>query len=65
MKNIITNKKGLFKISIGEKILFINKCENEKSIINAKKLINKLKNETNIDKLIYGSVIEDKFTDLY
>lgn len=65
LKNIITNKKGLFKISIGEKILFINKCENEKSIINAKKLINKLKNETNIDKLIYGSVIEDKFTDLY
>ena len=65
LKNIITNKNGLFKISIGEKTLFINKCEDEKSIISAKKLINKLKNETNIDKLIYGSVIEDKFTDLY
>ena len=47
------------------KNLFINKCEDEKSIISAKKLINKLKNETNIDKLIYGSVLEDKFTDLY
>lgn len=65
LKNIITNKNGLFKISIGEKTLFINKCEDEKSIISAKKLINKLKNETNIDKLIYGSVLEDKFTDLY
>ena len=65
IKNIITNKNGLFKISIGEKTLFINKCEDEKSIISAKKLINKLKNETNIDKLIYGSVLEDKFTDLY
>ena len=62
-KNIALNKNGLFKISKGERILFINKAENIDDKINATLLISKIKNEdySFIDRFVYGSIIENKF----
>lgn len=63
LKNIVLNKKGLFKLSKGEKILFINKCENIDNNRNATLLIDKIKSEDSsyIDKFIYGSIIKNEF----
>lgn len=63
LKNIILNKKGLFKSFEGEKILFINKTENIKDKKNAVLLINKVKDEnlSYINKFIYGSITKNEF----
>lgn len=59
LKNMILNKDGLFKDSIGKKILFINKVENESYEDLAKKLINLIKEETNDIDIYYGSIIKE------
>ena len=63
LKNIVLNKNGLFKVSKGERVLFINKAENIDDKINATLLISKIKNEdySFIDRFVYGSIIENKF----
>lgn len=63
LKNIILNKKGLFKYSKGDKTLFINKVEDEKNKKNAIKLIEKIKNENSsyIDDFVYGSIFNNEF----
>lgn len=63
--SLIFHKYGLFKNSAGEKILFINKVENEDQWITAEKLINRIlmENKANfiIDKIIVGSLLEKKY----
>ena len=66
LKNIVLNQNGLFKLSKGKKILFINKSEGIKNKINANLLIKKIKDENSsyIDKFVYGSIINNKFLTL-
>lgn len=59
LKNIVLNRNGLFKNSIGEKILFINKVDNEKREELAYKLIRMIKKEDENIKIIYGSLIKN------
>ncbi|RDC50893.1 putative selenium-dependent hydroxylase accessory protein YqeC, partial [Acinetobacter sp. RIT592] len=59
LKNIVLNKNGLFKNSIGEKILFINKVDNEKREELVDKLISMIKKEDESIKIIYGSLIKN------
>lgn len=59
LKNIVLNKNGLFKNSIGEKILFLNKVDNEKREKLADKLISMIKKEDESIKIIYGSLIKN------
>ncbi|WP_270505826.1 selenium cofactor biosynthesis protein YqeC [Paraclostridium sordellii] len=61
LKNIILNKNGLFKNSVGEKILFINKVENSYKEELTNKLIKMIKKEDNNMKVIYGSLIKDYY----
>ena len=61
LKNIILNKNGLFKNSVGEKILFINKVENSYKEELTDKLIKMIKKEDNNMKFIYGSLIKDYY----
>ena len=63
LKNIVLNKNGLFKISKGERILFINKAESIDDMINSTLLISKIKNEdySFIDRFVYGSIIRNEF----
>lgn len=63
LKNITLNKNGLFKLSKGEKILFINKSEGIINKTNANLLIKKIKDENSsyIDKFVYGSLINNEF----
>lgn len=60
--SLITHPHGLFKNALGEKILFINKVENEKYNMLARKLINKLVLIDIVDKVIIGSI---KFKDYH
>lgn len=64
LKDIILNKKGLFKVSKGKRILFINKVESINDKKNATLLINKLKkeNESYMEKIIYGSIMKNEFS---
>lgn len=61
--NMINHENGLFKNAIGEKILFINKTESQKSIENANKLIAKLKQKekTQIEKYIVASLKNKRY----
>ncbi|MEG1409968.1 MAG: selenium cofactor biosynthesis protein YqeC [Terrisporobacter sp.] len=63
LKNMILNKNGLFKVSRGERILFINKVENINNKKNSLKLIESIKDKWsfNVDSFIYGSVREKEF----
>lgn len=63
LKNMILNKNGLFKVSRGERILFINKVENINNKKNSLKLIESIKDKGsfNVDSFIYGSVREKEF----
>ena len=67
LKNIVLNKHGLFKLSKGEKILFINKSESIKNKTNASLLIKEIKDENSyyIDNFVYGSLINNEFLTLY
>lgn len=60
MLSVIFHTDGIFKNSAGERILFINKVEDNEQIILAEELVNsiKIKNEKYmlIDKIIYGSL---------
>lgn len=56
LKNMILNENGLFKNAVGEKILFINKVENEQYKHLAKNLINLVKQENKNIKILYGSI---------
>lgn len=61
---IIFNKKGLFKSSVGENILFLNKVENIKEeILNLflDKIINKNKEVKLLNKIVYGSLNNNSF----
>lgn len=62
--NMIFNEEGLFKNSVGRKILFINKVESEENENVLKKLIDKI-NEKNkekrlIERIVYGSIKSKK-----
>ncbi|WP_250675379.1 selenium cofactor biosynthesis protein YqeC [Paraclostridium ghonii] len=61
LKNIVLNKDGLFKNSIGDKILFINKVDNEIKENLAKELISMIKKEDENIKIIYGSLIRNYY----
>lgn len=63
LKNLILNKSGLFKLSEGEKILFINKVEGIRDKRNAVLLTNKIKDENSsyINKFVYGSILQNEF----
>lgn len=67
LKNIVLNKNGLFKLSKGEKILFINKSESIKNKTNANLLIKEIKDENlyYIDKFVYGSLVNNEFITLH
>ena len=61
---IIFNKKGLFKSSVGENILFLNKAENIKEDILTlflNKIINKNKEVKLLNKVVYGSLKYNSF----
>lgn len=61
---IIFNKKGLFKSSVGENILFLNKVEIiEEKILNLflDKIINKNKEVKILNKIVYGSLKYNSF----
>ena len=62
--NMIFNEEGLFKNSVGRKILFINKVENKENEKVLNKLIDKI-NEKNkekrlIERIVYGSIKNKK-----
>ena len=62
LKNIILNKDGLFKNSVGEKILFINKVDDRFKEVIAKDLIKLIRKEDDSIKIIYGSLIKNYYT---
>jgi hypothetical protein len=55
---LVLHKKGLFKNSRGQKILFINKVETDRNIFTSQKLIENISkvNSGYIDKIISGSL---------
>ncbi|EJO5348641.1 putative selenium-dependent hydroxylase accessory protein YqeC [Clostridium botulinum] len=63
ISSLITNPLGLFKNSLGEKILFINKIENKHKNSLAHELIKCLSSNSNlfIDKIIIGSLKEKNY----
>lgn len=65
MLSLIFHQNGLFKLSTGERILFINKVENNRQIALANELIDCIghKNERHrlIDKIIYGSLRKKEY----
>ena len=61
MTEIISNKDGLFKNSIGEKVLFINQVETEKDFDHAKQLVDSIKKNNLVDKIIIASLLNKKF----
>lgn len=63
LKNIVLNENGLFKLSKGEKILFINKAENIKTKENSLQLVREIKSDnlSYINSFVYGSVHNNKF----
>lgn len=65
MLSLIFHENGLFKDSTGERILFINKVENNRQMALADELINCIghKNERHrlIDKIIFGSLRKKEY----
>lgn len=63
LEKLILNENGLFKFYKGEKILFINKVEDINKRKNALNIIKdiKNKNQSYIDKFIYGSIFNNEF----
>lgn len=61
LKNIVLNRDGLFKNSVGDKILFINKVDNEIRENLANELISMIKKEDNNIRIIYGSLIKNYY----
>lgn len=61
MTEIITNKEGIFKNSIGKKILFINQVETEEESKYAKQLANSIEKNNIIEKVIIASLLNKKF----
>lgn len=63
--SVVFHHNGLFKNALGEKILFINKVEDEQSHQDAYELIRLIKKENKknlyIDKIILGSLIKGKY----
>lgn len=60
--NVISSKNGLFKNSVGEKILFLNKIENKKQYEMACKLLKILERKNiNINKIIGGSLLNESY----
>lgn len=59
--DIILNENGLFKNAYGEKILFINKVENEENEEIAKQLISKINEHKHNLTIVYGSIKNDYF----
>lgn len=60
--NVISSKNGLFKNSVGEKILFLNKIENKKQYEMACKLLKILESKNiNINKIIGGSLLNESY----
>lgn len=64
LKNIVLNPNGLFKNYCGEKILFINKVEDEKYKKLAIELIKSIKEDESKMEIFYGS-IKQKFCTRY
>lgn len=62
--NMIFNEEGLFKNSLGRRILFINKVENEENEKVLKVLIDKIneknKEKRSIERIVYGSIKSKK-----
>lgn len=56
LRDIVLSEHGIFKNSIGEKVLFINKVENEYYESVVKILINSIKNKNKNINIIYGSI---------
>ena len=61
LKNIILHKDGLFKNSVGEKILYINKVDDKFKEVLAKDLIKLIKKEDDSMKIIYGSLTKNYY----
>ncbi len=63
ISSLITHPLGLFKDSLGEKILFINKVENQQDAFLSYELIEHILNISNlfIDKIVIGSLKEKKY----
>ncbi len=61
IKEIIINKEGLFKNSIGKKILFINKIDNKYDMLNVYKFLDIFTNKQLMifDKVVFGSLKEE------
>ncbi len=59
--DIILNENGLFKNAYGEKILFINKVENDENEDRAKQLISKINEHKHNLTIVYGSIKNDYF----
>ena len=61
--SLIAHPLGLFKDSVGEKILFINKVESQHTTLLAHELIKYLHSNPNsfIDKIIIGSLKEKRY----
>lgn len=61
--SLICHPQGLFKNALGEKILFINKAENEKYSILARELVQKIieKNFFQLNKIIMGSLRDKRY----
>jgi probable selenium-dependent hydroxylase accessory protein YqeC len=61
LKNIVMHPNGLFKNSVGEKILFINKVDNNFREILNENLIKLIRKEDKDIKIIYGSLIKNNY----
>lgn len=63
ISSLITHPLGLFKGSLGERILFINKAKNQHNIFLSYELIKHLLSISNsfIDKIVIGSLKEKNY----
>lgn len=61
LKDIIINSNGLFKNSVGKKILVINQVEEDKELVKAEELIEIVKEYNIVDEYIMGSALNDKW----
>ncbi|NFD29933.1 putative selenium-dependent hydroxylase accessory protein YqeC [Clostridium botulinum] len=63
ISSLVTHPLGLFKGSLGERILFINKAENQHNIFLSYELIKHLLSISNpfIDKIVIGSLKEKNY----
>jgi probable selenium-dependent hydroxylase accessory protein YqeC len=58
---VITHQEGIFKNSLGRKMLFINKVESFVAEDNANKLVQRIKKDFKIDCVIIGSVKDGNY----